>query len=134
MEAKELRIGNLVNINRAHGRGEKQIKVKEINLNYLSQLEMKCTYIEPIPITEEWLLNFGFNKNPDNWFQINYFTDCQISAEKMGLFINLISNRCCVLDTDCEDASCVMTAKRIYYVHELQNLYYTLTKTELNYE
>jgi hypothetical protein len=87
--------------------------------------------IGPIPLTEEWLLKFGFEATQNKWFQINYFTDCNESSEKMGLLINLVSNRCGMIDTDNDDGVSVMTSNRIYYVHQLQNLYFALTNEEL---
>ena len=45
MEAHELMLGNYVNTNRAHGRGQKQLKKVQINLHYLQQIENNCNYI-----------------------------------------------------------------------------------------
>lgn len=50
MEAKELRIGNLVQ--------SKENRPFEITLEDLSFIEAGST-CKPIPLTEEWLLKFG---------------------------------------------------------------------------
>jgi hypothetical protein len=93
-------------------------------------LTEEVNFLKPIPLTEEWLLKFGFKQKPINGFEINYFTDCKESAEKMGILINLCSNRCAILDTDTDEQS-AMTSKIIYYVHQLQNIYFALTGSEL---
>lgn len=68
---------------------------------------------KPIPLTEEWLIKFGFEKGfgeyNKGWFVI---------VELRGIF-KLRSN----------DGN--INAIKVNYVHELQNLYYTLTKNEL---
>ena len=65
---------------------------------------------EPIPLTEEWLLGFGFKRTDTVGF---------LSNRKMGLFKG--RGRWRVLHHN--------TAVR--YVHQLQNLYFALTGEEL---
>ena len=70
--------------------------------------------IEPIPLTEEWLLKFGFekNKNSDLYFRLNnyeYFIE-------NGIIDNGYSR---------------MNEISVKYVHQLQNLYFALTGKEL---
>ena len=129
MKANEIRIDNLL----FYDTGE------SVETNFVDWEDIKMCYVDneyfnehysAIPLTEDWLLKFGFKQNLDKWFEINYFTDCTLSAEKMGILINLCSNRCAILDTDTDQQS-AMTAKRIYYVHQLQNLYHALTGEEL---
>ena len=124
MRANELRIGNLV----AYGVHPVPIKSihtesvlkKEVhvyvelneNLNYycIDVLEVK-----PIPLTEEWLLKFGFIKSSDN----NYYKGDKFTIynrfENFGLIGGLLS------------------WKEFKYVHQLQNLYFALTGEELTY-
>lgn len=121
MEAKELRIGNLVYTNRAHGKGEKQKKTVEVNLHYLRQIEDNCNYIKPIPLTEEWLLKFGFNKEPDKSFtkrDIAIFLDKRFSS---NLFMQENQGDFTWFSYEC----------KIEYVHQVQNLYFALTGEEL---
>ena len=105
MEAHELMLGNYVNTNRAHGRGQKQLKKVQINLHYLQQIENNCNYIEPIPLTEEQLLRFGFKKGVKGWFK----------TMERNLKFNLYT-----YNRDCYKS-----------VHQLQNLYFALTGTHL---
>lgn len=76
---------------------------------------------EPMPITEEWLLKFGFEKSTldgDNtWLNLRYryltfSSDESVEFKKVYLTVSR-------MDIICE------------YVHELQNLYFALTGEEL---
>jgi hypothetical protein len=126
MKASELRLGNLTSAGVVNEILQDCFYVHDGE----SSLKSEWFDIQPIPITEEWLLKFGFKQNLDKWFEVNYFTDCTLSAEKMGILINLCSNRCAILDTDTDQQS-AMTANRIYYIHQLQNLYFALAGEEL---
>jgi hypothetical protein len=79
------------------------------------------TIIEPIPLTEKWLLDFG-------WAKGEYDTEYQdnISLNQEVLSYNVNSNMFCI-----ETQTDVMEINHILYVHELQNLYFALTKQEL---
>lgn len=64
---------------------------------------------EPIPITEDWMIRLGFKRLGKDTF---YLGSVKIHHRKRGFVL----------------------AKRyrdLIYVHELQNLYYALTKEEL---
>lgn len=69
--------------------------------------------IFPIPITEEWLLKFGF------------LFDGAAFNNKIRVF--KIANA--VVWNPCEDVTATMQ-----YVHQLQNLYFALTGKELEYK
>lgn len=74
-------------------------------------------WIEPIPLTEEWLLKFGFVKS-DEWYILNGYyasfdADYPLWFGQQG---------CCQYDT---------IKDGVKYVHELQNLYFALTNEEL---
>lgn len=68
---------------------------------------------EPIPLTEEWLLRFGFEKD-----RSGYRLD---DINSLSFSENYIV---CWHDK-------VLGIKQIEYVHQLQNLYFTLTGEEL---
>jgi hypothetical protein len=128
MEAKELRIGNYVLINRAFGMSKKKEQVKKISINYISQLERNNNgYIQPIPLTEEWLIKFGFDDkllkrigSTDLYLQ----ADCKELLKEYGVY----------LSTDIGDGLCSdpdTFLEGYFYVHQLQNLYFALTGEEL---
>lgn len=110
MKANELRIGNLVKIG-----GE----ISQLELcDFVDIYEHKTIWqYEPIELTEEWLLRFGFVANNYNYeFELHPLTlDCEYTDK--GEWITLYENT--VLQSE------------IKYVHQLQNLYFALTGEEL---
>jgi len=127
MEAKELRIGNLLMELTSDD-------VFEVSDRFFAMLNVNLECSMPIPLTEEWLLKFGFEKNDNFWYDLIYFTDCDITSEDMCISYNLYSGRFSVIDADClnEDLKYpVYLTKRIKHVHQLQNIYFVLTGEEL---
>jgi hypothetical protein len=115
MDAKELRIGNILNWNNEKGLATPYI-IEQIN-----ELKYHDCFV-PIELTEEWLLKFGFGEkcksagnrwqffNGKDWFELYDFYD---EEEKLtGKFFYSFKFE-------------------IKYVHQLQNLYFALTGTEL---
>lgn len=122
MTASELRIGNLVykmvlNVNS----GKYEFPVTEVDYHIIHDvLHNKGTY-NAIPLTEEWLLKFGFKKKGE-WMCIDF-------NPRMGIrFYNGNSAEC---DITQDDKYIAFKAGHIKYVHQLQNLYFALTGTEL---
>jgi hypothetical protein len=117
MESNELRIGNLV-----HDYDEELIIVSGISYGDVYSLKLGETplaRIKPIPLTEEWLIKFGFEEDGINWYWFNTkdrFTD-------YGYAYNTKTN--IIEFNECELIG-------IRYVHQLQNLYFALTGQELN--
>ena len=115
MKAEELRFGNLVLNN------DFDI-VTEIKEGW--QIDSCDFYYRPIPLTEEWLIKFGFVKygTLHDSYKLNPF------IVELGILGNhytfrKIMNR--------EES---ILLKEIKYVHQLQNLYFALTNKELNNE
>lgn len=112
MKANELRFGNYYDNN---GR------LKIVTPNTILELAISDrSWIKPIPLTEEWLLKFGFERHSSNPF---WFKKLQVCVSLVGV-IELISWDMQVFKVDNE----------IQYVHQLQNLYYALTGEELVYK
>ena len=74
---------------------------------------------EPIPLTEEWLVKFGFE-------EIDGFLTLDLGSFSGARFIFWYGD---VLNLFCK--SDMMLSKQIKYVHQLQNLYFALTGEEL---
>lgn len=107
MKATELRIGNLVNEN-----GE----VIKIRQETLCDFANGYVVFEPIPLTEEWLLKFGFKQCENEfWF------------EKGILLINTIGT----INIKGRKGSEATFNSDVKFVHLLQNLYFALTGEEL---
>lgn len=124
MKASELRLGNYVIDNRA-----RICQVTEIN-NDTSEIAYgfmawpingegtTTTPHKPIPLTEQWLLDFGFKEGSNTEYTNNTYVKKGVS------FWN--KNRdftCIVFET--------FRGLEINYVHQLQNLYHSLTGEEL---
>ena len=117
MEANDLRIGNTVLLNN---------RINTIDISWFECCKDSIYGRDirhdtsPIPLTEEWLVKFGFE----------YLADIELSMEKIymhknmkqTLFIEVGENF--TIKSKCQD----VTNK---YVHQLQNLYFALTGKEL---
>jgi len=115
MDAKELS-NQLRNSNLIKYIG-KPIKVSIETIFSISKCVGETAMYQPIPLTEEWLLNFGFKHIRDNWynthvngntFNVYVFKDLRYRVEIVSQSIGVFK-----------------------YVHQLQNLYFALTGEEL---
>lgn len=114
IKASELRIGNLV-IDIETG---KEYVIKPIDI-YNAAISVKPLFAG-IKLTEEKLVKAGFEKYDDcGELKGN---DCSYGIKKTGIVIGLIPRF---------NLSGYRPAKRIEYVHRLQNLYSDLTGEEL---
>jgi hypothetical protein len=125
MKATELRIGNYV-LRSGHIEKVYQIRNSGVDFyrgqNKKSIITQSYTYsgIEPIPLTEEWLLKFGFkyySLPSENNVKRGYYTMKYGSTFKI-----IISNKKYYF---------LNFRKEIEYAHQLQNLYFALTGEEL---
>ena len=121
MNAKELRIGNLIYVPEF----EMELTVQSITedlINYAYELER----LEPIHLTEEGLIKFGFVNDSEDACNI-IFSDCAIlSIELSDLSWGVYSHK-----NDFNKGAGYCHWEPINYVHELQNLYFALTSKEL---
>ena len=118
INAKELRIGNLVEYRITDKLDERKEwwEVSEIDaddIHWLSKVDTKDEDFKAIPLTEEWLLKFGFINDKVLEFYRNDFTDSTIIIDY---------NFICLLG---------YSHVKLKYVHQLQNLYFALTGSEL---
>ena len=122
MKASELRLGNWVQTKKyqtkvivKHIYSEHMIGCGDLNDDY-DEFDPMIEDIEPIPLTEEWLVKFGFEYK-EMYYQSKYLValnDCFIIAERVtGLFYVDAPNN------------------ELKHVHQLQNLYFALTGKEL---
>ena len=123
MTAAELRIGNWVNIN-GWDCDVAEISTNQIHISngiepYLLEYE-----VEPIPLTKEWLVRFGFEPHSGIYFRtLNYSAYIAIGNDgSCGLYNSL---------SDYNRGNSFNQMKQIDYVHQLQNLYFALTGQEL---
>lgn len=110
MKVSEMRIGNLVGIKSRPVAKVYAIEEDYIDLDYQDfgwkPEQRKIEDIAPIPLTEEWLIRFGFISGRlkfGQWYL--KFSGAQFWLNDIGI--------------------------EIFYVHQLQNLYHALTGDEL---
>lgn len=123
MKATELRIGNLVNRNFYDY--YRPSRVTGYDLWHSEELAdvkhwAEWNAISPIPLTEEWLLKFGFEKKPPN--MPLYYKD--------RIFVNM-GNHGIVHIMASENTYTIPVQFDGFKVHQLQNLYFALTGEEL---
>lgn len=106
INVRELRIGNRVNT----PRGIKVITFLNIDSEVSQNIDSK-----PIQITEEWLLKFGFEKMIVENYPIFILGNFMIEFYELESLVNYMNTELI----------------NIHYVHQLQNLYFALTQTEL---
>jgi len=120
MKANELRIGNLVKLTDTYD----EIEVFHLDtdsdrsrINY-----MGSDNFEPLPLTEEWLIKFGFTQHHGNYYNtIMMFKSTKASRNEWLLKL---------YPKELGSAS-EPIAQRFYFVHQLQNIYFALTGEEL---
>lgn len=138
INAQELRIGNLLmrysNIMEVSGIANDQVDLILLQPNTRVKWRMLYSDIFGIPLTEEWVTNFGFVKlyHLSRHEHVLYVDD-KLNIEFIdgyGLRI-VVSNENNDVNTNTAVFVCYYEKPYIKYVHQLQNLYYTLTGQEL---
>jgi hypothetical protein len=102
IEVKEIRIGNFTKVTKNGIISQFEID----DFDYLKEHEF-------IPLTEEWLLKFGFNK----WKDKKIWT-----CKKVMIYFHAKEEFC---------FGRASNRTKLKYVHQLQNLYFALTGEEL---
>jgi hypothetical protein len=113
IKENELRIGNIIMAD-----GLNNIEVYEIGDGEIRSLDP--TWYSPlerlngIPLTENWLIRFGFEKSGMCWLkdQVYVWDTCIHTNTDFEYKFNYVS-------------------RPLIYVHQLQNLYFALTEKEL---
>ena len=114
MEAKELRLGNYVT---EYNSVVIQVSCWEFEKARLNNNEDEMPWMQPIPLTEEWLMKFGFYKDINGMFLADVF---ELSFMEDDFIKNQYTLRIA-------KGICL----KIKHVHQLQNLYFALTGEEL---
>jgi hypothetical protein len=93
-------------------------------------IPQKSFHFKPIPLTEEWLLKFGFEKDESKDFMVNYHLKVN-----NDIFIQYEYDFSCALFADkkssIDELGVLPRHTNSKYVHQLQNLYYALIGEEL---
>lgn len=118
MKANELRIGNYIMFEPFGGAGFEIIQAQELPFK-------DRNIVEPILLTEEWLLRFGSKKVIDEP-RFHEWSVPEYKKWKKSICIEFDKDGC--FFTGGEG---IYFSKNIQYVHQLQNLYFALTAEEL---
>jgi hypothetical protein len=130
MKIEELRMGNLIKM------GNRIIPVMSINITpftCIDGMSVNCKPIEKlkaIPLNKEWLVKFGFKQNPQKRLTHIYRNETGMvlcvfeKGEQWDKFFISLNNYK-------DNISIPYGKDHIYFVHQLQNLYYAITGCEL---
>ena len=127
LQNNEIRIGNYIKFHNIITKVEGfSIWDNLIQSDNFAERELKD--FEPIPLTEDWLLKFGFKKSivKEPWFEKNKI---EVFKYSKGDFFLLGRNNT-AYGIGLHDIWDGMEIN-LQYVHQLQNLYFALTGTEL---
>ena len=135
MKASELRIGNLVKTSTD--------TVVPIQSDGISAIDKGLLIVEPIPLTEEWLLKFGFELDREDFFVktsksgdvllMEFLDDSWCASVPHLEFVSTFGNQ----EDHTKVAESRLSTTMINnnggfdYVHQLQNIYFALTNEEL---
>lgn len=111
--SKQLRIGNLVE--------SEYDGIVEVGVRLLERILDQAEVCKPILITEEWLIKLGF-KIDNNGYCLEDKYSLSIAVTKDGEYLPCWNDR--VLDT----------SFKIKYIHQLQNLYFSLVGKEPTFQ
>jgi hypothetical protein len=118
IQANELRMGNYVK----HPSYKDPIQINGVDKNDIFNMttgEIPLHVINPIPLTEQWLIDFGFKYFADQQYEKQYDYLCFNWDKECGLIIFI------------DNSTDSFSQEHIKYVHQLQNLYFALTGIEL---
>ena len=137
MKANELRIGNFVQdkkwktpwiINCFLGLSTVEVDSASVSFPTDSCHEPSLHTLEPIPLTEEWLERFGFEKVSEDYVRYD------LKASK-DIYIIYADDYSCALfnskESEEDELGVIPNWETIKHVHQLQNLYFALTGQEL---
>lgn len=128
MKSNELRVGNLISITPSAHKDD----IEAVTINMLEQIDNGYK-VFGIPITEEWLLKYGFENTNKDWFSKSFSMKVNESTNDYKIAFNTYSK---LINTNWkfQEMKLYEFEKHITtleYVHQLQNLYLSITHTEL---
>lgn len=128
MNANELMLGNLVFLTKDNFKTKKVYELSSFDIYKLD--ESNCQDIQPIPLTEKWLLDFGFEEDSCHYTDGKslFFHDIITTPQNFYLFYDEENN----INLSIADDETTLSEKlHLKYVHQLQNLYFALTGNPL---
>jgi hypothetical protein len=141
MKASELRIGNWLNHKDDWSYRQSEQDFKEFNFQWneydwyaLGECRISLNVLGFIPLTEEWLVKFGFEKVIYESDETGYGTDYELDINGVGC-ISYSDDFSCALfgskESSKHELGFLPNWDNCKHVHSLQNLYFALTGEEL---
>lgn len=132
INSNDLRIGNWVNCTK-NSLSFEILELRELYVTLIKE-NMSCNYsdLQPVPLTSEMLSSIGFKKVVCYYMEIKKGLNLEIGLNNpQNEYYCLLrqSNRTTNMPNLYDDV--VLFYSSLKYVHQLQNLYYTLTNSEL---
>ena len=118
MDAKELRIGNYIKARKTTTIDENVVLLDGLQFLDL-MMSSNIKYFEPIPLTEQWLIDFGWGCSDDGEY-------CDNTSLKNVVLMYDVNCNYFEMSLDKDEFS-----MKLQYVHQIQNLYHALTGKEL---
>lgn len=141
IKANELRIGNWVAIPECAihvqvlGVCPEKYRIDNKNVDVDDcDVWFEPSSFEPIPITEKILISAGFIKNENGKLTISVLQENETDRKELIYGYNVMFLCEWDLENNEQDDLCTIWNRALckeIYVHELQNLYFSLTKKEL---
>jgi hypothetical protein len=123
MQANQLRIGNWVMID-PHNFPQQVCDVMCDCVNTENVQGAHYGLMDAIPLTEEWLLKFGFTRHHDDYYNDIIFIKNVVNNYEFEWGVYPIT-----LNSGVQ----INNRTLLKHVHQLQNLYFALTGEELTY-
>ena len=122
IEIKEIRVGNCVYMDKIQSFPPTFISVEPIIISEVRKQDFEpvCLFA-PIPLTEEWLIKFGFELIGGWYIQMVDSYKAKIRIKQQGNEFNFCFKR----------NNAQVSLRTVKYVHDLQNLFYDISKEEL---
>jgi hypothetical protein len=119
IEARELRIGNFIHYVQANG----NLVDWFVCASDISAIETDNEGYKPIEINHELFLKFGFVKEKNGWYALKRGSkkNGNLKIFRIALFYSGYNTK----------GGCMGGYNGVKYVHQLQNLYFSLTGQEL---
>lgn len=127
MNAKELRIGNYVQY-------DSQLRgwtLDKVHPEYFIEGALKN--VKPVPITKKWLLSFGFELIEDGFDSDEGGIVCVLDFGIYRIFWSAVSKHWKFYRRVTKEYEGLqdLYISKLSHLHQLQNLYFALTQTEL---
>lgn len=133
MEASELRIGNWVSVDTATGGWWVDHHITAWDFHKSAAGTLLCEAAEPIPLTEKWLVDFGFKKfEPTGSLALLYIKSIhEFDLKKLVIYFDRTYFTVAFADYYTGKEKTELFPMKYKYIHQLQNLFFAITGKEL---